>query len=174
MNLPGLLLTLLLPTGPFGPEERPIWQQRLRWPETYERNWQSSWEPNQPDTAGLRIYALNASLYLIQVETYHHAETPRQIYYLYNQVSTSGSPLTLAWLSRPRGQSLQAHQALELTGQPSFSQSDKTLSLIQPEGCGQLIRWRFINGRPMLKEVRRRDCANQTTIAPDNWLRRWP
>lgn len=174
MSLSGLLLAILLPTGPFAPAERPVWQQRLHWPATYEQSWINSWETETPDTAGIQLYALNTTLYLVQIQTFHHPQLPRQIFYLYDQNTRSSNALTLAWLSRPPGQPLQANQSVELTGSASFSPTDKVLSLLTADNCGQRISWRFVNGRPMLKEVRARDCATNAHSTADTWPRIWP
>ncbi|HEY9841560.1 MAG: hypothetical protein ACAI44_07040 [Candidatus Sericytochromatia bacterium] len=170
-----MMLLALLPLNQELPvQDRPLWRQRLQWPDSYEQRWLSS----HPDakTAGLNIYALSGPLYLIRVETFGDAEAPGQIFYVYDERSQTGILLTLAWLSRPPGGRLQAMQAQELAGLTEFEPQAQILRLLARKDCGELIRWRFHLGRPLLKEVRTQNCSAAAATEPDpeKWPRSWP
>lgn len=158
-------------------EERLLWQQRLHWSEAYEQRWRET-HP-EPSDAGLELYALEGQLALVRVETYGSGWQPGQLFYVYDRRSMQGQLLSLAWIGLDASGHRLARQAEELAGQAAFEARDqvlRVLALARRDGdCGELIRWRFYQGRPLLKEVRARLCSDEAGASdPATWPRIWP
>lgn len=144
----------------------------LPWAEACEEGF----SPADPAYGGLSFHELEPGRYLVQVDCGWGAYQGSQVYFFYDETRRPplARPLTFEVASSPDGERLERRQAAELTGVPTFDQAGKELVLFSksrgPGDCGILAKYRFQDGRAVLRELRAKlSCDGRLADEPEKW-----
>lgn len=153
-------------------KDRMAWYNELRWDEEYKLHPFA----DSSDDAGLGIYQLSEYQYLIEIFCYPGAYNPTYIYYFYDESKPRrkrGKPLLFPDFEAQENGLIIGYFDYEVTGLPTFNRQTKILEVYAKSrgagGCGQLVHFKFVQGKPVIVRARARSCNELKWIEPERW-----
>lgn len=155
-------------------KDRMAWYKELQWEELYMLHPFADEADN--DDAGMEFYQLSEYQYLIEIFCAPGAYNPTYIYYFYDESKPRrkrGKRLVFPHFEVEEDGSLVGYLENEVTALPTFNRQTKILEIYAKSrgagGCGQLVHFKFVQGKPVVVRARARSCEEIKWIEPERW-----
>lgn len=156
--------------------DRAAWRKILNWPSECEEAFQELYKDDKH--AGLELYEITPKQYLVEVTCYRGAYQPGQVFMLFDEARGISKLLEFKTYSRETDGRVKAYVESEIAGFTKFNTKTKELEIFSksrgPGDCGYLATYKFINGKPVVKEARAQACYSDADFDRAHDPRRWP
>jgi hypothetical protein len=155
-------------------KDRMAWYKELQWEELYMLHPFADEADN--DDAGMEFYQLSEYQYLIEIFCAPGAGNPVYLFYFYDESKPRrkrGKQIQLQKFDAEDDGSILGYFEKEIFGLPTFDRKTQTLELYSKSrgagGCGCLVHYKFVDGKPIVIRARARSCGETKWIEPERW-----
>lgn len=155
-------------------KDRMAWYKELQWEELYMLHPFADEADN--DDAGMEFYQLSEYQYLIEIFCAPGAGNPVYLFYFYDESKPRrkrGKQIQLQKFYPEGDGSIEGYFEKEIFGLPTFDRKTKILELYSKSrgagGCGCLVHYKFVDGKPIVIRARARSCEETKWIEPERW-----
>lgn len=161
--------------------DREEWRKVLRWPDNVEERWRRTLPGGISNQGGgLKFYSLDSGKYLVEVHIYPGVYQLGHVFMYYDEENNRSGPATLLKFKVFGGNEEGAEPVYksELSGSPKFNKRRKELEFLffnrVPGDCDSFIRYKFVDGEPVVVWARKQDCHSKGTLDtnPYHWPRK--